>query len=89
MPKEFRVTEFVFNCDKLINLPALKTHYLTTVTLAMKNLKGCLKWEDKPLFHRPDLSRAVVELNKIIRPTVNIIDATKWKAGSLIIASSE
>jgi hypothetical protein len=55
----------------------------------MKNLKGCLKWEDKPLFHQPDLSRAVVELNKIIRPTVNIIDATKWKAASLLIASSD
>jgi uncharacterized protein (DUF362 family) len=90
-PEEFRVTEFVFNCDKLINLPVLKTHYLTTVTLSMKNLKGCLKWEDKPLFHQPDLSRAVVELNKIVRPTVNIIDATNWRqAGArLLIASSD
>ena len=75
-PAEFRVTEFAFACDKLINLPVLKTHYLTTVTLAMKNLKGCLKREDKPLFHRGDLSRAVVELCKIIRPAVNIIDCT-------------
>ena len=88
-PEEFRVTEFVFNCDKLINLPVLKTHYLTTVTLAMKNLKGCLKWEDKPLFHQPDLSRAVVELNKIIRPTVNIIDATNWPGSRLLIAGSD
>ena len=88
-PNEFRITEFVFNCDKLINLPVLKTHYLTTVSLAMKNLKGCLKREDKILFHQPDLSRAVVELNKIIRPTFNIIDATKWKAGGLLISSSD
>ncbi len=88
-PDEFRVTEFVFNYNKIINLPALKTHYLTTVTLAMKNLKGCLKWEDKPLFHQPDLGRAIVELNKIIRPAVNIIDATKWKSGGLLIASSD
>ncbi len=88
-PEEFRVTEFVFNCDKLINLPVLKTHYLTTVTLAMKNLKGCLRWEDKPLFHQPDLSRAVVELNKIIRPTINIIDATNWPGDRLLIASSD
>ena len=54
-PNEFRVTDFAFICDKFINLPVLKTHYLTTVTLAMKNLKGCLKREDKPLFHRWDL----------------------------------
>ena len=75
-PNEFRVTEFAFNCDRFINIPVLKTHYLTTVTLAMKNLKGCLKREDKPRFHHPDLSCAVVELNKIVRPTINVIDCT-------------
>ncbi|MFC1864336.1 DUF362 domain-containing protein [Chloroflexota bacterium] len=75
-PAEFRVTEFAFNCDKFIDLPVLKTHYLTKVTLAMKNLKGCLKREDKPLFHHHDLSRAVVELCKIVRPTINVIDCT-------------
>ena len=42
-PEQFRISEFVFDCDKLINLPVLKTHYLTTVTLSMKNLKGCLE----------------------------------------------
>ncbi len=90
-PKEFRITEYAFDCDKLINLPVLKTHYLTTVTLAMKNLKGCLKWEDKQKFHSPDLHRAIVELNKIIRPTFNIIDATSWKESSqkLLISSSD
>lgn len=76
MPEKFRITQFAFTCDKFINLPVLKTHYLTKVTLAMKNLKGCLKQEDKPLFHRWDLSRAIVELCKIIRPTINIIDCT-------------
>ena len=104
-PDEFRVTEFVFTCDKFIDLPVLKTHYLTTVTLAMKNLKGCLKREDKPLFHRRDLNRAVVELCKIVRPTVNVIDCTprtvvqqlgagyssegKQSGGGLLIASSD
>jgi uncharacterized protein (DUF362 family) len=82
-PKEFRVTEFAFTCDKFINLPVLKTHYLTTVTLAMKNLKGCLKREDKPLFHRGNLSRAVVELCRIVRPTINIIDCTAETIGSI------
>jgi uncharacterized protein (DUF362 family) len=76
LPDEFRITEFAFTCDKFINLPVLKTHYLTTVTLAMKNLKGCLKREDKPLFHYQDLSRAIVELCRLIRPSVNVIDCT-------------
>ncbi|MFC1982816.1 DUF362 domain-containing protein [Chloroflexota bacterium] len=75
-PEQFRITKFAFSCDKFINLPVLKTHYLTTVTLAMKNLKGCLKREDKPLFHHWDLNQAIVELCKIIRPSINIIDCT-------------
>ncbi len=83
-PDEFRVTEFAFSCDKLINVPVMKTHHQTTVTLAMKNLKGCLKREDKPRFHQQkDLNQAIVELNKIVRPTVNIIDATAKKLGSV------
>lgn len=74
--RDFHITEFAFNCDKIIDLPVLKAHWLTRVTLGMKNLKGCLKWEDKPLFHQLDLERAVVELNKIVRPAVTIIDGT-------------
>lgn len=74
--REFHITEYAFNCDKFIDLPVLKAHYLTRVTLGMKNLKGCLKWEDKPLFHRLDLERAVIELNKIVRPSVTVIDCT-------------
>jgi uncharacterized protein (DUF362 family) len=73
-PEEFRVTDFAFSCDQFINLPVLKTHYLTKVTLAMKNLKGCLKREDKPRFHRQDLERAVVHLAGLIRPTLNVIE---------------
>ena len=82
-PDEFRVTEFAFACDKLINVPVMKTHYQTTVTLAMKNLKGCLKREDKPRFHHKDLQQAIVELNKIVRPSLNIIDATARTIGSV------
>jgi uncharacterized protein (DUF362 family) len=82
-PDEFRVTEFAFNVDKFINVPVLKTHYQTTVTLAMKNLKGCLKREDKPRFHHGNLNRAIVELNTIVKPTINIIDATAKTVGSV------
>lgn len=82
-PDEFRVTEFAFACDKLINVPVLKTHYQTTVTLAMKNLKGCLKREDKPRFHSKNLDGAIVELNKIVRPSLNIIDATAKNLGGV------
>lgn len=87
-PREFRITRFAFDCDKIINIPVMKTHYLTKVTLAMKNLKGCLKREDKPKFHYIDLNRAIVELNKIIRPSLNIVDGTvalRPDSGAIVI----
>jgi uncharacterized protein (DUF362 family) len=86
-PDEFRVTEYAFSCDKLLNVPVLKTHYQTTVTIAMKNLKGCLKREDKPRFHRKNLDGAIVELNKIVRPALNIVDATARTLGSVGFSS--
>ena len=76
LPKTFRISEHAFLYDAIINLPVPKTHYLTTVSIAMKNLKGFLKQEDKPLFHRVDLNQAVVELNKIIKPSLNLVDFT-------------
>ena len=76
LPQMFRISEHAFLYDAIINLPVPKTHYLTTVSIAMKNLKGFLKQEDKPLFHRVDLNQAVVELNKIIKPTLNLVDFT-------------
>ena len=76
LPKMFRISEHAFLHDLIINLPVPKTHYLTTVSIAMKNLKGFLKQEDKPLFHRVGLNQAVVELNRIIKPSLNLVDFT-------------
>lgn len=76
LPKVFRISEHAFLYDLIINLPVPKTHYLTTISIAMKNVKGFLKHEDKPLFHRIGLNEAVVELNKIIKPFLNLVDFT-------------
>jgi uncharacterized protein (DUF362 family) len=76
LPQVFRISEHAFLYDIIINLPVPKTHYLTTVSISMKNLKGFLKREDKPLFHRVDINKAVVELNKLITPFINLVDFT-------------
>jgi len=75
LPREFGVSHFAFDFNKIINVPVLKTHYLTRVTLAMKNLKGFLRRGDKPRFHS-HLAEAIVELNKLVRPHLNIVDGT-------------
>ena len=40
--------------DFLINLPVLKTHLGTRVSLASKNLKGCMSMDSKKYFHGED-----------------------------------
>jgi len=91
LPKKFRISEHAFLYNKTINLPVPKTHYLTNVSIAMKNLKGFLKREDKPLFHRAGINEAVVELNKIIKPSLNLVDFTSavQKHSGFILAGSD
>jgi uncharacterized protein (DUF362 family) len=73
---EIGISEFVFNCDKMINIAAMKTHSDCLVTLGMKNLKGCIRDKDKINSHRNDLDRVIVDLNKLVEPDLTIIDGT-------------
>ena len=72
--KEILVSSLVFECDKLINLPVLKTHTQTTITLGMKNLMGCLPGNEKSKLHLAGISQGVVDLCTVIKPTFTIID---------------
>ncbi|MHA1264981.1 MAG: DUF362 domain-containing protein [Candidatus Helarchaeota archaeon] len=66
--------ELILNAECLINMPKLKTHGLTTVTLGVKNLKGTLSHQSKRIFHRKGLDTAIAHLTTVIKPTINIID---------------
>ncbi len=68
------ISKLILDADCLINMPMLKTHGQTIVSIAMKNLKGTLSNQSKRLFHRKDLEKAIAHLSKIIKPTINIVD---------------
>ncbi|MBM3499172.1 MAG: DUF362 domain-containing protein [Armatimonadetes bacterium] len=78
LPEEIGLTELLFECDAVINLPLLKTHLNTLVTLGIKNLKGCLRPKDKKRFHELELNAALVGLTRIAAPrlSVTLLDAT-------------
>ncbi len=60
-----------------INLPSLKTNYLTWVTLGCKNQKGLLLHKDKKWFHREDkvdIHDALYQLTAAIKPDLTIVD---------------
>ena len=80
-PPQIGITKYAFECTKIINLPLLKTHLDTMVTLGMKNLKGCIRPKDKAAFHKADIDRSLVALNWLVRPHLTIIDGTMGMEG--------
>jgi len=85
--KKVLIAETVTKVDYLINLPILKVHGQTTVTIGMKNLKGCISDQEKSRFHRLNLSQCIADLNTVIIPDLTIVDATlcslEWELGGM------
>lgn len=69
-----KISKWAIECDFLIDLPVLKAHRQTKISLGMKNLKGCLALSSKKTFHRHDLNRLIALLNMRVRPSLTIID---------------
>jgi len=73
--------EDILNCDKIINLPKLKSHNNTFITGAIKNCFGCVDKAERERLHKLDpigktkLSQGVVNIFSTIKPTINIMDA--------------
>lgn len=62
--------------DFFIDVPVLKTHSQTKVSLGMKNLKGCLKTASKKQFHHPEagLEHCIQHLPDHVQPSLVIVD---------------
>jgi len=91
LPEEIGLSELLFECDAVINLPILKTHLNTLATLGIKNLKGCLRPVDKRRFHEMELNAALVGLARIAAPLVSVtlLDATTAVEGMGPAAGTE
>jgi len=57
------------------NLPKMKTHIQTLVTLGIKNQKGLLAGNKKIHFHRHGLHEHIAALGRAIRPHFTVVDA--------------
>jgi len=64
----------ILDADVFIELPCLKTHGLTLVTLGIKNLQGLLTDEQKYYAHRDDLDQKLVDIHKVRQADLTIID---------------
>lgn len=76
-----RVYEKALTADLLINLPVMKTHDQTEVTLSLKNLKGLLHDCSKKAMHQRALFRGIPEIAAFFRPSLTILDAIYTQEG--------
>jgi len=64
----------VLDADYFINIPAMKTHTMTMVTLSLKNLQGLLDEQGRYFAHRDDLDQHMVDISKIRKPDLTVLD---------------
>jgi Pyruvate/2-oxoacid:ferredoxin oxidoreductase delta subunit len=77
--QSFTIALGVLETDGIINLPKLKTHNLTRMTGAVKNLYGCIPGALKKALHMLNptaqaFSRMLVSLSLLLRPRLHIMD---------------
>jgi len=72
--KEILVPEMLLSIRKIINLPKLKVHKQTGVSLGMKNLMGIPHRESRRLLHIMGLEKSIVALNNFFAPIFTVVD---------------
>lgn len=70
---EAKVHELVLDADVFINVPVLKHHSSSMVTIGMKNLMGIV-W-DRWYWHRNDLHQCIADFATYRKPTLTVVDA--------------
>lgn len=69
------VLKYIFEVDRLINMPIAKHHGLVYGTASMKNFFGAIGGNRDSLHDQ--LDQAIVDLASYFRPTLTVIDATR------------
>ncbi|MBI4726167.1 DUF362 domain-containing protein [candidate division TA06 bacterium] len=84
--KKYHIAKPVLDADVVINLPKLKTHSLTLMTGAVKNMYGVIPGLKKSMYHKQapkpwDFSKLVADIYALARPHLNIVDAVTGLEG--------
>jgi len=86
--KQLEIDRVVLEADVIINLPKLKTHSLTLLTLGIKNLFGCIPGPKKPLWHlkagkdRETFAKILVDIYEVLRPSLTLLDGIVGMEGN-------
>src|SRR5947209_14288735 len=78
--RRFRVPR-ILNEARFINLPVLKTHVVSTMTLGMKNPMGILPRPDRRAMHTFGIDQSIVDMNLGLKPDLTIVDGSVGQDG--------
>jgi uncharacterized protein (DUF362 family) len=68
-----RIAKTVLECDRIINVPKLKIHHMSQVTLSMKNFMGVIV-DKRGLVMHDMLDEKIVDLASLFKPALNVVD---------------
>ncbi len=83
---KFEIIEPAIEADFIINLPKFKTHMMTGLTAATKNMFGVIPGLQKAQWHvefadKMRFGHMIIDLYETITPTLNILDAVLGMQG--------
>lgn len=84
--KRYFIAKPVVDCDVIISLPKLKTHTLTLMTCAVKNMFGSIPGFRKSEYHRDapkpkDFAKVIVDIYSLTKPHISLVDAVVCMEG--------
>jgi uncharacterized protein (DUF362 family)/Pyruvate/2-oxoacid:ferredoxin oxidoreductase delta subunit len=78
--KTYHIAKPVIDADVIISLAKLKTHTLTLMTCALKNMFGSIPGFRKAVYHKEapkpkDFAKVIVDIFSLTKPHVTLVDA--------------
>ena len=75
------LTSLLDEVDSVISVPVAKTHNVTTITGAVKNMHGTVPDTEKWRTHLSGVNEAIVDIAQVARPDLSVLDMTTCLEG--------
>ncbi len=64
----------ILDCDLVINVPIIKHHKMSELTMCMKNYMGVI--EKRPTFHQ-DMPTCLADITRFMKPRISVLDGLR------------
>ncbi|WP_051261514.1 DUF362 domain-containing protein [Desulfovibrio inopinatus] len=78
----------LMEADVYINVPKMKTHMHTLVTLGIKNQYGLILDDQRMFYHRNDINVKIVDILRVVKPHLTVIDGIYAVQGQAPLSGS-